>query len=119
MRNMSVSADRMPAFELAALTRIAADEVTTMAGHYLDNGFLLPDHLARIVDQLILGRLAVTGDGDMLWDCRAVRLTEAGQQRYRFLRAAAEPRTGDGAADPDRLPGEPCPSAAGVKSQPS
>lgn len=87
---MSVSEDRALVFELIALTRIAANEVTTMAGRYLDDGFLLPDHLVRIVDQLILDQLVVIGDGDLLWDCRAVRLTEAGQRRYQFLRRAAE-----------------------------
>ncbi|MGH3941174.1 MAG: hypothetical protein ACRDTG_21565 [Pseudonocardiaceae bacterium] len=87
---MSVSEDRALVFELTALTRIATNEVTMMTGRYLDDGFLLPDHLVRIVDQLIHNQLAVTGDGDLLWDCRAVRLTETGQRRYQFLRTAAE-----------------------------
>lgn len=88
---MSVSADRALTSELAALTRIATGEVTMMAGRYLDDGFLMPDHLTRIVNQLILDQLIITRDGDPLWDCRVVRLTEAGQRRYRSLRAATEP----------------------------
>ncbi|MGH3915439.1 MAG: hypothetical protein ACRDTC_18830 [Pseudonocardiaceae bacterium] len=97
---MGVSEDRALAFELAALTRIVSGEVSVMTGRYLGDGFVLPDHLVHVVDQLILEQLVVTGDGDPRWDIRTVTLTEAGWSRYRLLSAAAEstaPRDSSGA----------------------